>query len=124
MRKLTLYLKKEAGQFCSFEQIDRQASLNFERLRCQKHFVGRNQDEFIEKITDFYCVTNDLHPFRDGNGRALRAFVTQLVRYAGFDIDFADIDKDLLMIATIQSSGGITDTLRQIFGEIINTERT
>ena len=105
--------------FCSFKQIDQQAFLIFKQLRCKKFFVGLNKDEFIEEITDFYCAINKLHPFREGNGRAQRAFVTQLVRYAGYDLDFADIDKDLLTIASALSVGGLTDTLRLIFTEII-----
>ena len=60
-----------------------------------------------------------LHPFREGNGRTLRVFITQLIRNAGYDINFADMDTELLMIATIQSSQGVTDMLKQLFCESI-----
>ena len=80
-------------------------------------FVRRCHDEFVEEIVDFYCATNTLHPFREGNGRTQRAFLTQLIRSAGYDINFADIDADLLMIATIQSAQGVTDLLRRVLGE-------
>lgn len=43
--------------------------------------------------------------------------MTQLIRNAGYDINFADIDTDLLMIATIQSAQGMTDLLDAIFSE-------
>ena len=68
---------------------------------------------------DFYCVTNALHPFREGNGRTQRAFLAQLIRNAGYDINFAEMDTDLLMIATIQAAQDVTDLLKQIFGENI-----
>ncbi len=71
--------------------------------------------------TVFFCVTNALHPFREGNGRTQRAFLTQLIRNAGHDISFADIDTELLMIATIQSAQGVTDLLKQIFSESIRS---
>lgn len=77
------------------------------------------RNEFVEEIVDFYCVTNELHPFREGNGRTQRAFLTQLIRNAGYDINFADMDTDLLMIATIQSAQGVTDLLRQVLGDAI-----
>ena len=64
---------------------------------------------------DFYCGTNDLHPFREGNGRTQRIFLSQLIENAGYGIDWAEIDGDLLMIATIQAARGVTDLLRQIF---------
>ena len=71
-----------------------------------------SHDTFVEEITDFYCTTNYLHPFREGNGRTQRAFLTQLIRSA-------EVDGDLLMITTIQAGQGVTDLLRQVLGEAI-----
>ena len=74
----------------------------------------------MEKIVDFYCATNYLHPFREGNGRTQRAFLTQLIRNAGYDINWAEVDGDLLMIATIQAPQGVTNLLQQVFlGQIL-----
>lgn len=91
----------------------------FERLRACNYFKDLPHDEFVEEIVDFYCVTNALHPFQEGNGRTQRVFLTQLIRNAGYAINFADMDTDLLMIATIQSAQGVTDLLKQIFAESI-----
>ena len=60
-----------------------------------------------------------LHPFREGNGRTQRVFLTQLIRHSGHDINFSTIDTDELMIATIQSANGIVDYLRNLFKESI-----
>lgn len=76
-------------------------------------------NDFIDNIVDFYCVTNMLHPFREGNGRVQRLFIAQLIRFNGYDINFNDIDSDELMIATIQSANGITDQLKEIFARLI-----
>lgn len=62
---------------------------------------------------------NILHPFREGNGRTERIFISQLIRFNGYDIDFSDIDTDYLMFATIQSAQGITDKLMNLFKENI-----
>jgi len=93
--------------------------LIFKRLKDCNYFKGLRHGEFVEEIVDFYCVTNELHPFREGNGRTQRVFLTQLIRNAGYDINFADMDTELLMIATIQSAQGVTDLLKQIFSESI-----
>lgn len=69
-------------------------------------------------IVDFSYTTNILHPFGEGNGRAQRVFLTQLVRYAGYDINWAEVDTDLLMIATIQAAQGVTNLLNEVMGEI------
>ena len=62
---------------------------------------------------------NILHPFREGNGRTERIFISQLIRFNGYDIDFSDIDTDYLMFATTQSAQGITDNLVNLFKENI-----
>ena len=115
----TINISKKGTQFVPVEQIESQAALIFERLKTQNFFEGLSRDEFVDEIVDFYCVTNFLHPFREGNGRTQRVFLTQLIRNAGYDISFADMDTDLLMIATIQSAQGVTDLLKAVFSESI-----
>ena len=115
----TVNISKKGTRFTLAENIGNQAELIFQRLKDCDYFRGLSHDEFVEEIVDFYCVTNELHPFREGNGRAQRAFLTQLIRNAGYDINFADMDTELLMIATIQSAQGVTDLLKQIFSESI-----
>ncbi len=115
----TVDISKKGTKFTPAEDIESQAELIFKRLKECNFFKGLPHDEFVEEIVDFYCVTNALHPFREGNGRTQRAFLTQLIRNAGYDIDFADMDTELLMIATIQSAQGVTDLLKRIFEETI-----
>ncbi len=115
----TVDISKKGTKFTPAENIEAQAELIFKHLRECNFFKGLPHNEFVEEIVDFYCVTNALHPFREGNGRTQRAFLTQLTRNAGHDISFANMDTELLMIATIQSAQGVTDLLKQIFSESI-----
>lgn len=70
---------------------------------------------FVDTITDFYERTNELHPFREGNGRTQCVFLSQLADHAGYILDFTCVDPDDLMIATIQSASGVNDFLRALF---------
>ncbi len=115
----TVNISKKGTMFTPVENIESQAELIFKLLKEHNYFKGLSHDAFVEEIVDFYCVTNALHPFREGNGRTQRVFLTQLIRNAGYDINFANMDTDLLMIATIQSAQGVTDMLKQIFQESI-----
>ena len=115
----TVNISKKGTRFTLAENIERQAELIFKRLEDCNYFKGLPHDEFVDEIVDFYCVTNELHPFREGNGRTQRVFLTQLIRNAGYDINFADMDTELLMIATIQSAQGVTDLLKQIISESV-----
>ena len=115
----TVNLSKKGTHFCPADRIMERAERIFGRVREHDQFRGLSRDRLIAEIVGFYCAVNELHPFREGNGRTQRAFLTQLIRNTGHDIRFADVDGDLLMIATIQASQGVTDQLFRVFREII-----
>lgn len=111
----TVDMSKKGTVFANADSIENLMSKCFERLNNKNLFQGLNFDDFVDNLVDFYCVTNMIHPFREGNGRTQRAFLTQLINENGYDIDFFKIDTDELMIATIQSANGVTDYLKDIF---------
>jgi len=115
----TVNITKKGTCFVAADEIEKQAGLIFDRVAERNYFKGLSHERFVEEIVDFYCVTNTLHPFREGNGRTQRVFLTQLIRNAGYNINFADVDTDLLMIATIQAAQGVTDLLYRVLSDAI-----
>ncbi len=115
----TINLSKKGTQFIKADEIETIATACFKRLKDQDYFRNLSKDDFVENIVDFYCTTNLLHPFREGNGRTQRIFISQLIRNAGYDIDFSNADTDALMIVTIQATNGVTVYLKEIFESII-----
>ena len=115
----TVSISKKGTVFTLPESIEPLADRIFTGLQKENCYIGYDNDQYIESIVDFYCRTNMLHPFREGNGRTQRVFLTQLIRHSGHDINFSTIDTDELMIATIQSANGIVDYLRNLFRESI-----
>ncbi len=111
----TVDISKKGTNFISAENIEVVANACFDRLKSHNYFRNVDFEEFVENIVDFYCSTNMLHPFREGNGRTQRIFIAQLIRFCGYDINFSEIDTDELMVATIHSANGITDYLKEIF---------
>ena len=65
----TVNISKKGTRFTLAENIERKSELIFQRLKDCNYFKGLKHDEFVDEIVDFYCVTNELHPFREGNGR-------------------------------------------------------
>ena len=111
----TVDISKKGTNFISAESIETVANACFNRLKKLNYFKSLDFNDFIDNIVDFYCSTNMLHPFREGNGRTQRIFLAQLIRFCGYDINFSEIDTDELMVATIHSANGITDSLKEIF---------
>ena len=102
---------KQGTSFADKNEIETLCNNCFSRLKDCNYFTDMNFDEFVENLVDLYCTLNIIHPFREGNGRTQRIFISQLIRFNGYDINFSDIDSNLVMIATIKSAQGITDTL-------------
>ena len=46
-------------------------------------------------------------------------FFRELVRRAGYTLDYSAVDPDILMLATIHAASGVQDTLLQVFDEMI-----
>ena len=97
-------MSKKGTSFAKANEIETLAKACFSRLKSENYFKNQAFDKYIDNIVDFYCVTNMLHPFREGNGRTQRIFISQLIRYNGYEIDFSRINTDDLMSATIQAA--------------------
>ena len=112
-------ISKKGTVFCNASDIERLGNLKFERLKKQNYLKGMKTEMFLDELTDLYHEMNMLHPFREGNGRTLRLFVTLLVRNADKDINFNNADSDLLTIATIRAAQGDKSLLRSVFEEFV-----
>ena len=115
----TVDMSKKGTAFVKAGEIKMLGEKAFARLNHRHNFAGLAHEDFVENIVDFYSVINLLLPFREGNGRTQRVFFTQLIRSAGYDIDFSQIDTDELMVATIQAAGGVNDLLLAVFRNAI-----
>lgn len=115
----TVSMSKKGTKFTEPDAIENLAKMIFANLQKENCYLGYDFERFIGSVVDLYCNTNILHPFREGNGRTQRVFLTQLIRYCGYDINFSNIDTDELMIATIQSANGVNDYLYSILKESI-----
>ena len=115
----TVNISKNGTYFAKAAEINEIANACFRRLKEENYFTGLPTKEFIESVTDFYCVTNNLHPFREGNGRTQRVFLAQLAFNAGYELNFSFADVDGLMIATIQASHGVYTYIKEIMSELI-----
>ena len=60
----------------------------------ESHLQGLDKAQFVERFAHYYAEWNVLHPFRDGNGRATREFLSQLARAAGYELDQTRIKND------------------------------
>jgi cell filamentation protein len=74
------------------QHIESYARNVFGELAREHHLVGVGHEAFIARLAHHLANVNALHPFRDGNGRARRAFFCQLAREAGYRLDWQRTD--------------------------------
>jgi len=112
-------MSKKGANFCSYEKIEELGTQIFNKLKKNNYLKNFSTEECLDEFTELYCSLNKLHPFREGNGRIQRLFLSMLLDNMGKSIDFTKIDRDVFMIATIKSFTGDTFMLKDIFRDNI-----
>jgi cell filamentation protein len=82
----------KGAMFCLPQYIDSSAAVIFGDLHDEDCLRGLRRDGFVGRLAHFLGEVNALHPFREGNGRAQRAFFGQLARDAGFTLAWQHLD--------------------------------
>ena len=74
---------------------------------------------FTERLAFYLGEVNAIHPFREGNGRAQRAFFEQLASDAAFILDWQDLDADRNTAASAAIMRGDSALMRKMLDELI-----
>ena len=72
----TVLIVKAGASFCLPHQIVDTAADVFARLAAVEHLRGRDRAGFLDGLVPLLAEINALHPFREGNGRTQRAFLS------------------------------------------------
>jgi cell filamentation protein len=105
--------------FCLPQYIESAAAQVFQALHAESLLRGLARDMFTERLTYYLGEVNAIHPFREGNGRAQRAFFEQLALDAGFILDWQYLDADRNIAASAAIMRGDPDLLRKMLDELV-----
>jgi cell filamentation protein len=115
----TVSIAKES-LFCLPQHLTSYAADVFGRLAAADRLRGLNREQFIARLAEFLADVNALHPFREGNGRAQRAFFSQLAHDAGHHIDWIRMDPDRNTAASAAAHRGDPAPLTELLGDLID----
>lgn len=113
----TVDISRGASRFAHAQYIESAAKTLFAKLKKENELKGLSLDDFSLRAAHYLSEINVLHPFREGNGRAQRAFITQLCRDAGYDLDYSDLEQDELFDAMKEAFQGNEHKIAQILRE-------
>ncbi|NLW10250.1 MAG: hypothetical protein GX036_10425 [Firmicutes bacterium] len=90
------------------------AEVIFRCLKEENYLKNLDPDNFSKKTDYYFSAINELHPFREGNGRAQREFIRQLALNAGYILDFSEVTAREMLEASIKSHYGLNGFERLI----------
>lgn len=81
-------------------------------------------EQYKNAVTDLHSTLDLAHPYRDGNGRSSRIFMSQLANEHGYDLKFESVEKDKWIEACIASVVDADDTMkRELMDQIVKTKQ-
>jgi cell filamentation protein len=107
----TIDIGKGGHLFAHHTHIGAAAGPIFRQLEEEKYLAGLDRTTFSDRAAYYLGELNALHPFREGNGRAQREFVSHLAHAAGFYSAWENVMQPELLKASVESFKGDTSRL-------------
>ena len=103
--------------------IAHEAERIFKWLRRSNLLAGVDRIEFARGCSELLARLNDLHPFREGNGRTQRLFVEALARRSGYELHFEVVSRERIVQASIEANRGNVGMMTRMFEEMLDEDR-
>ncbi|GAA3461249.1 Fic/DOC family protein [Saccharothrix longispora] len=105
--------------FAAWQHVERYAGWLFDGLRGELYLRDLDRARFLDRFSFYFAEVNALHPFREGNGRAQRAFFGQLALEAGWRVAVAELDPVTFTAACRAGMTGPPAALRAVFDQVL-----
>jgi cell filamentation protein len=112
----------KGAMFCLPQYIDSSAAVIFGELHDEDCLRGLRRDAFVGRLAHYLGEVNALHPFREGNGRAQRAFFGQLARDAGFTLAWQHLDPVRNVEASAAIMRGDPEPMREMLDALVRDD--
>ena len=91
--RTTTDIDKLGTDFVPAVEVETAIDQVFAELAAEDLLRGLPREQFIARLAHFYARLNQIHPFREGNGRTQRLFWGQVALHAGWYVDFVRMSK-------------------------------
>jgi cell filamentation protein len=113
----TIDISKGGNAFAHHAYIAVAATPIFAQLARERHLAGLAPPAFSARAAHYLGEVNALHPFREGNGRAQREFISHLAHANGHYVAWENVAPARMLEASIESFRGDVSKLTAIIHE-------
>ena len=114
----TVRIPKGETTFASPEHIASEAVRLFSQLQKERYLRDLPPPVMRQRLAWYIGELNVLHPFREGNGRALRAWLRQLGLYNGLLLKFEKLGPDEWLQASVAAYVGDLQPMEKLLARI------
>ena len=108
------------SRFCNVRHIQSYSNTVFSAIAAEKFLVNLEPKVFANRLAHYLSEINAIHPFREGNGRVQRLFISQLAEHAGYSLDYSALDQAVLYPVMQESFLGNVKPLADLILKIID----
>ena len=113
----TVDISRGNSRFANVRFIESAANDIFNKLARESWLKGLDADTLSKRLAYYLSEINALHPFREGNGRVQRIFISQLSQSAGYQLDYSDLEQLQIYQAMELAFNGDESTLANLIFE-------
>ena len=106
-------------QFAKAAEIESECESLFDDLRRELFLRDLHRDDFVLRGANYLTRLFIIHPFRDGNGRSIRAFFKLLAARAGWDLELDSIPQGRRHISAWRAHGGDVSDFLEVFAQCV-----
>lgn len=96
-------IAKGTTRFVTYSQIKEKLQRLLGQLQQEKWLENVPFEAFVARSAYYMAELNYIHPFREGNGRAIREFMRLLFLHNGYVVQWDAVDVEALLNAMIDS---------------------
>ena len=108
-------IAKDDFRFAEWEYIETELDRLLSEIIDKNYFDGYSKVKLAESLAYYLAEFNVLHPFREGNGRAIREFIRQLALKNGYLLDMREVSSEEMLYASKKSVYDISDLEKLIY---------
>lgn len=108
-------IAKRDTQFLPNGEIQAALDELFAQAKQSQFFTGLPKEDFARIAAEFLLRLNQIHPFREGNGRTQRTLMSWMAMNAGYDMKWDGVSNHAMCEACIEGEQGSSTKMRKLF---------